>query len=97
MIFVTLNGITQIFSRKFSHTRQGLITDGTTSQKFYHEMFILERNYEKNFATKVWSYTAMLAYGTNTTLLLLSNLFLGKQNQLSTITLNDMVYLMVYS
>ena len=55
---------TKIFSSKFSHTRQGWITYGTTSQKFYHEIFILEqnsRNHEsflprKFFAMKVWSY-----------------------------------------
>ena len=31
--------------------------DSTTSRKFYHEMFILERNHESFFAMKVWSYT----------------------------------------
>ena len=27
--------------------------------KFYHETFILERNHEKFFTTKVWSYTVL--------------------------------------
>ena len=72
----------QIFSRKFSHTRQGLITDGTTSRKLYHEMLILERNYKKFLPRKFGAiHAARLAYGTNTTLLLLSNLFLGKHGE----------------
>ena len=46
MISMTLNGITKIVSQKFSHMRQGWITDSTTSRKFYHTIFILKRNRE---------------------------------------------------